>query len=758
MPGLQIIITNAGRAALVNAEHNGTAPLKITEIGITAAVFTAGKETTALPGEIKRLSTISGEVVAPDTLHVTIRDDGTDTYTVRGIGYWLSNGVLLGVYSQPDPILQKSTQSMMLLAADVVFTDIKATSLTFGDANFTNPPATVERQGVVELATPVETVAGTDGTRAVTPAGLAPALVKAIADHKSEADPHTQYLTPERGNLLYFRKLAAVTNSDTDCATLLDTGVRDVTVANDRGVITATGLPTDAEGYGTLTTANGGQFVRQVYSEGTTARRTWERTGYLGSTPPFFGRGWKLLWDSVTFDPNTKQDKLGFTPVQQGTGIGQTSNIVKVGWSDGAGLKATVDKTDQGSFVFGDRAIRLNWNGLAGQPPYLLGGAAAGDVNLYDPLNFNVNSAQKASTVTNGADWMKFMWGDSGGQTSWVWGSDSPTSARLMTTNNLRVGYARSAGVADVVDVKDTRDSNFAPQDRSAGVFFDMKNGTAIGINDSSMYISAMTIRAWGTGGDFSGGNAHQLGFSDTSTVWYRSGKTSAWGSWYKFWHSGNFDPGAKVNGLGITLKWNGFDGQPTWLFGGNTPGDVNVYNPSNFKVAFAASAGTSTNAENISNGNSYMRLAWSDPGGQPTYLWGSDGPTAARLAVIGNLNVGHAREADNASKVGGVPMRFSENPGEQPYYVYGTVAGRVEMTLFNRSSMAVGSAVNATYANQLSGQGLGYGGVGGYVLNKNKSGTGLAGGWEQRGQVYDFGSGAAEGNESSAVLWQRVW
>ena len=70
--------------------------------------------------------------------------------------------------------------------------------------------------------------------------------------------------------------------------------------------------------------------------------------------------------------------------------------------------------------------------------------------------------------------------------------------------------------------------------------------------------------------------------------------------------------------------------------------------------------------------------------------------------------------------------MHFAENPGEQPYYVYGTVAGRVEMTLFNRSSMAVGYAVNATYANQLSGQGLGYGGVGGYVLNKNKSGTGL--------------------------------
>lgn len=87
MPGLQIIVTKPGRTALVNAEHNGTAPPKISEIGITAAVFTANEDTAALPGEIKRIKTISGEVVAPDTIHVAIRDDGTDTYTMRGIGY-----------------------------------------------------------------------------------------------------------------------------------------------------------------------------------------------------------------------------------------------------------------------------------------------------------------------------------------------------------------------------------------------------------------------------------------------------------------------------------------------------------------------------------------------------------------------------------------------------------------------------------------------------------------------------------------------
>ncbi|MCI3943468.1 tail fiber protein [Pseudomonas syringae] len=41
------------------------------------------------------------------------------------------------------------------------------------------------------------------------------------------------------------------------------------------------------------------------------------------------------------------QTKLGYTPVQQGTGIGQQANPVKIGWSS-TGLKATVDETDLG--------------------------------------------------------------------------------------------------------------------------------------------------------------------------------------------------------------------------------------------------------------------------------------------------------------------------------------------------------------------------------------------------------------------------
>lgn len=48
---------------------------------------------------------------------------------------------------------------------------------------------------------------------------------------------------------------------------------------------------------------------------------------------------------------------IGYTPVQQGTGVGQQTNSVKIGWS-GSQLKATVDVTDMGPF-----AMQSNFTG-----------------------------------------------------------------------------------------------------------------------------------------------------------------------------------------------------------------------------------------------------------------------------------------------------------------------------------------------------------------------------------------------------------
>ena len=176
MTGIIFKLTDAGRAALANAAHDGTQARRIVSVGITASAFTPTAALAAIPGEIKRLTTFAGDVVAADTIHLTIRDDGADTYTVRGLGLYLDNGVLMGTYSQAAVILGKSAASIFLLAADLRVLDgsVDISTLQFGDTSFLNPPATIERQGVVELATVAEANALVDTTRALTPASVQP--------------------------------------------------------------------------------------------------------------------------------------------------------------------------------------------------------------------------------------------------------------------------------------------------------------------------------------------------------------------------------------------------------------------------------------------------------------------------------------------------------------------------------------------------------------------------------------------------------
>lgn len=63
------------------------------------------------------------------------------------------------------------------------------------------------------------------------------------------------------------------------------------------------------------------------------------------------GGNWFALENWLQTALNGKQNNLGFTPVQQGGGAGQLANKVFVGW-DGGGLKAQVDGTDLGRFLF----------------------------------------------------------------------------------------------------------------------------------------------------------------------------------------------------------------------------------------------------------------------------------------------------------------------------------------------------------------------------------------------------------------------
>jgi hypothetical protein len=47
------------------------------------------------------------------------------------------------------------------------------------------------------------------------------------------------------------------------------------------------------------------------------------------------------------------------------------------------------------------------------------------------------------------------------------------------------------------------------------------------------------------------------------------------------------------TGGWAMNMNWSGQSGQPTWLWGGENGTDMYVYNPANFAVAYATSAGS---------------------------------------------------------------------------------------------------------------------------------------------------------------------
>lgn len=170
---LQITITDAGRAEVINAANNGTAPVLISAIGIGTGKYIPDPAQTTLQTETKQLLTIAGQAVSSDTIHVTIKDETTDVYDVSEIGLYTDSGTLFAVYSDDtNSFMQKTAQSALMLSVDIILGTLDATNLTFGDTSFSNPPASETVSGVAKIASQLETDAGTDDTRIVTPKKL----------------------------------------------------------------------------------------------------------------------------------------------------------------------------------------------------------------------------------------------------------------------------------------------------------------------------------------------------------------------------------------------------------------------------------------------------------------------------------------------------------------------------------------------------------------------------------------------------------
>ncbi len=165
----ELIITNAGRAALVNAASTGTDAVTVTQIGVSATAVAANPALTALDGEFKRLGTVAGGAIAADKITLQVLDDSTDAYTLRSFALYLNDGTLFALYGQVDAILIKTPNTLAQLEADVLLADIDATTIEFGNPVFSNPPATETMRGIAKIATQAATNEALDDESFVTP-------------------------------------------------------------------------------------------------------------------------------------------------------------------------------------------------------------------------------------------------------------------------------------------------------------------------------------------------------------------------------------------------------------------------------------------------------------------------------------------------------------------------------------------------------------------------------------------------------------
>lgn len=209
----------------------------------------------------------------------------------------------------------------------------------------------------------------------------------------------------------------------------------------------------------------------------------------------------------------------------------------------------------------------------------------------------------------------------------------------------------------------------------------------------------------------------------------------------------GNASQLLRADGGVAAFNWSGQSGQPTWLWGGNSQHSYYVYNPSNFRVAYAASAGNADTVDGYHatdgrtfNGNINWSYNWNDAWSDGTnkHPWygfdhrypntgaysttisdffGMTIKTANTLRLdckdllingtnISNLNVASATNAYHLriNSANSWSTWYWAGQGDQPTWLWGSNDG-TNMYVWNPSNFRVASATKLQTARRIWGQ-----------------------------------------------------
>ena len=546
------LLTNAGIAYETACKANGT-PIKLTQMSVgdgAGTVYNPDATAVALRREVwrgsinalmqdaKNLSWLLAEVTIPNEV---------GGWYVREAGIWTDTGILYAVIKYPESfkpvmadqgagkefyiraIFQTSNAANVVLSIDDSI--VKATRawvaeyvqgelakldakksvraaatgpITLRDGQLCDDVAVIAGDSVAAFfqANPAENgiyiVANGAWSRradADVSAEVTPNLLVSIEEGTKYADTLWQLTT----NAPIVLGTTALKFEMVSGPTGISPGTYRQVVVDRRGLVIGGTNPTSLAGYG----------IADAYSKTEADGRypTTENTSAVGfslSDPEamYMRRRSDGLYFFV-------QRKLSFTPVQQGTGVGQLANVVKIGWST-SGLKATVDAQDMGVIWTGsnfDPNSKANWGSSL---------AAYGITNAYTKTEVD-------SLVGGRAAWSSSLAGYGITNAYTKTEVDSQVTLRALADSITYVGL--SANDISAPYLRRSSDSSICWLQPKLG-YVPVQQGTGVGQL----------------------GNLVKLGWSGTNMK-----LTVDTGDLGNLWYSANFDPNSKAN-WGTTL------------------------------------------------------------------------------------------------------------------------------------------------------------------------------------------------------------
>ena len=169
----QPVVTQAGLQAVFNATNSGF-QANVTSIGLGEGGWTPDQSASSLKSEKRRIAIGSSNPISDTQIHLTAIEEGNEhSYWVREVGFYLDDGTLLAIWSNPDhPIAFKAAGVDLLIAFDLALGALPKDSINvIGTGTVSLTPARTDKLGLVKYATDSESIAGSLQDKVVTPKG-----------------------------------------------------------------------------------------------------------------------------------------------------------------------------------------------------------------------------------------------------------------------------------------------------------------------------------------------------------------------------------------------------------------------------------------------------------------------------------------------------------------------------------------------------------------------------------------------------------